>query len=384
LLILLVCLFLFSLSIPLANGQMGGVGYEEPIAFSIRELAGFNRIFHTSPAQQAASESLLDAANAELKLQEAKAIQIGEAYRAIPKDKRTPDAREKFIKEANAAEPDVAASRRKILLDLRAILDQKQDADWPRFQRFLTRARWQAHDTGWGGEKTNLLGLIEKLNLESPDRATLNELLDRYERDLDPLLLELERRYTEKNKAHSEIWQREQKTGVPELDARRIAAADYAAAFHRLTQLNDNFAQRITPLLPETKRTEWRTLYDQSTLTESFGGFWHHVDQAYRSAADMPGLSDDTRDAIRRYLPTYTAPYDDLTAKIAAMERRLRVAGADDHVDTTDWDPFRLRRHDLQSAAQEFLKKLITHAQFDHLVHAYSDSNNSWQDAMVR
>jgi hypothetical protein len=367
--------------IPAANAQFA-IAYEEPIALSPQELAGFNRIFHSTPAQETSAKTLTDAANAELKEQENKAAKIGDAWRALPKDKRTPEGREKLLKDLDAAAPDVAGLRRKLLLDLRALLADKQDADWPRFERFLRRFGWQTK--GWGAEKTNILGLVEKLDLEPPARVALDDLLDHYERELDALLLKLEPQYEAMNKENLAIWSRRQQAGIHDESAPHPAGAEHTATCHRLVQLNDSFSARLRALLPDDKKTAWDQLYQQATLTEAYGLLWRWVDLAIRDSVNLPALSDDRRDKIRAFLPAYTAGYDELTAKIAKMEKLFRAAAPDEHIDTTDWDPSRIRRGNLLSEAQQKLKEILTDAQFDRLIHQWSDQDRAWNDAMIR
>jgi hypothetical protein len=365
-----------------ASGQVG-FAYEEPIALSPRELAGFDRILHSTPAEHTSAQTLVDAANAELKEQETKQGKIVAAWRALPKDKRTPEAHERVIKDVNAAEPDVAGVRRKLLLDMRSLLTQQQDADWPRFERFLRRYAWQTHN-GWGSEQTNLFGLVEELDLDPAARAGLDDLLDRYGRELDAVLVDLEKRHDEMSKKNLEIWTREQQTGVFEADARRAASAEYMATSRRLTQLNDSFSENIRSNIPETKRALWNELYDQATLFEAYGFSWRWMDRAVRDSVNTPSIDDARREAIRTYLRSYTTEYDALTAKIAAMQRKLRAAGPGEQVDLPDWDPTRIRRANLLSEAQQKLKEILTPAQWERMMSTATENEHAWDDAMIR
>jgi hypothetical protein len=341
------------------------VADEVPIALNQQEFAGFERIFFTTGSQPAAAKSLTDGANTILKQRHDDQVKLEKAWQALPMAQHTPEAQQKHLKDLAALEPDAKSARMKLLTDLRALLNEKQKADWPRFERFLRRARWQNDPTGWGAEKTNILALADMLDLDPSARTTLGGALDHYDRELDALLINLESTFEQS---------RTQPAAIPQHDAAR----------RRLTQLNDSHSTCIRALLPESKKPAWDDLYQQATLTETYGLTTRWMDLAVRDAANLRSLTDDQRAQISDYLKTYTTQYDALTAQLAAMERALRTAASTDQPSPPDWDPSRTRRSSLLLEAQQKLKAMLSSTRWDRIVRSASASEQEWDDAMVR
>ncbi len=356
--------------------------YEEPLAITEREIAGFNRLFQTSPAQKEAAQSLADASKTDLKAQEAKQGKIGEAWRALPKERKTTEARERLVKDLNAAEPDTAGARTKLMADLKAILTDQQVPMWKKFEYFLRRERWLTHHFG-SLDHTNLIALVDLLGLAPEDRATIAPVMDRYEREMDAVLTDMEREYAAINKAIGEIFQREQRTGTgTDMEARKAAFSDYAAVHHRMVVLNDDCVRLIAAVVPEGKAKQLRQDYDRMALPESLG--LCAGNEGIRLAPDLKGLDEPTRERIARMVREYSATYDALSSKIEVIERSFRLAQPGATVDTENWDPLRIERGDLQGRTQQTIHDLLTEEQWMTMLRAGDKKEKLWRESMSR
>lgn len=352
---------------------------EEASLLNERERAAFDRIFVTTPDERSAVDALVAAAKARQAQAEREAEHIVNTYSSLPDDQKSPKARAEMIEKLRSVGPDDAALRAQLLKDLRAALTQGQQESWKKFEYFLRREEVLLASSGWGHDHTNLIALVELLDLSPSERSGASGVLDRYERDLDAALAALESAERALREALSKV-----RADGGDIDAARTALIkperDAASA---LAQLNWQYVRRLCAALPEDKGQKLRALYDLVSLPEAFGK--DSADLSIRSAPDLPGLDDTTRESLKQLAAEYSHRYDDLTRKIAAMEKVHRqTEGSDASVDMTQWDPLRIERRQVEADAQKKLKALVTEDQFWGLLKDAQRSVDAEAAKMVR
>jgi Spy/CpxP family protein refolding chaperone len=371
---------LLLLALPAVSSAQGVVGVvdEHPV-LTPHEASAFNRVFSTTPDQQRALQSLLGAAMTQVRDAQSKTAALWEAFRALPEDRRTRAARDELRAKTDALTPDTDALRKTLLADLRALLTAEQDSRWKKFEYFIRRERvLAAHDSGLMRDKTNLLALIDAVPPGPEPGSDLAAFLERYERDLDTILAEIEA-------AEADFYRKldQLRTDGDDPAARQAAVKPYTTAANRLAQFNFQSARRAAALLPPDQATRLRKLYDMVSLSEALGP--NQPDLAIRSAPALPGLTDDNRDKVRRIVAEYAPHYDALSLRIAAMERGLRQRDPTEEVlDRTDWDPVRMERGRLMSETHKKVQALLTPEQFHAMLEEGGRQERAWRVKMSR
>jgi hypothetical protein len=351
------------------------IAYIEPEARLItpHELAAFDRIFSTTPEQQSAERALRDAAAAAIRESEARQRKLGDAYRALPPEQRTPKARQELIERTDALDID-AKTHDGLMADLRALLTGEQESRWKRFEYFLRREHVINAESGWGRDPTNVLALVEAVGVNRDDPA-LAELLDRFERELDAILAEVQA-------AEDALKAKMRATPRDEEGRGKEEQAAFWAVTKRLAQFNHDSVRRIAALLPEQKAAELRRLYDQVSAPEGLGP--QEADLAIRAAPTLHDLDAPTRASVQQIVDEYAPKYDDLSRRIADMERHVRLDPAKPGVDLSQWDPLRMERGSLVSKTHERVRGLLKPEQGNAMMEEGHRQAAEWRAKMSR
>ena len=356
-------------SAPVA-GQAGML-YEEPVLLNEHEVGAFHRIFRTTEAQRGAVAELLAAGMAKIRAGEAEAGRLFEEYRKRPEHERTKQARQEVIEKSAAAQVDVDALRTVLLEDLAALLTTEQMERWRLFEYFRTRERVLYGQSSFVKDRTNLLALIEAVGVKPADHGGLAELLIVFERELDAILVDLEKAEA----AIREAWQQQR-------DASKAEAAYWPIA-RRLAQHNFQHVRRVCAMIPPEECAELRGLYDRVSLEEAYGP--NGADISLRAAPELPGLEEGVREAVRKIVREYAPKYDALTERIAAMEKGVRMRDpSEEGVDQAEWDPVRMERGRVLAEAQRAVQSLLTPAQMEETFVIARRAKREWREKMTR
>jgi hypothetical protein len=360
-----------------AFGQAGN--HEEPLAITELELAGFNRIMGTTPSQHEAAQALADASKAELKQQEAEQAKIGEWFRNKPREQRTREDREKFLREFNAGDPDVAGARTKLFADLKSILTEEQRERWRKFEYFVRRETWRMRPPCVA---VNVIALVDRLALDAGSQGAVADMLERYERELDPLLADGMKAAKETSELVRKVIEHARATQDLDMGDRQRAWDPLRRVNRYIVTLNDDCVRRIAAVIPEEQGKALREAYDRAALPEGLG-----IDggnEAIRLAPDVPGLESATREKIKGMVREYAAKYDALSAKITVIERQLRLAQPGDVIDLTTWDPMRIERSELMGKTHQAIRDLLTTSQQEAMIRAGTKREREWRESMSR
>jgi hypothetical protein len=367
---------LFLVLPPLARAQ---VEYLDPSNRLIapRQLAAFDRILSTTAGQREAVRSLRYAAASEIKSAEDVAVRAFEAHYHQPREKRTAEGLAEVRRTNDEAQHVEERVIRTFWSDLRAILTPEQEALWPKFDRFLRRERTIAPGAGGGVPwAPNLLALLEAVGVQ-PDDPAVAELTDRYDRELDALLAEFEAAKRESNLA----------AGAPDAppgDDRRVTPPTrFWHAIGAVVQFNDQFARRLAGVVPEQKAREFLDLVEKASLPDAYRP-WEQ-DLVNRAALTCDALDAASREAIRPMLDEYTRKFDDLSRRIAEVEREIRITPPDRlKIDRAAWDALRIERTKLAAQIGKKLAETLKPAQMEAIARDGRRAYAAWLEKMSR
>ena len=356
------------------------IAYEEPIPLTELELTGFHRILKTTPVQQTAAKALLDASIAELKTAEGRAAAIGQRYFDLPKERRTPEVRDRMNREQAASAPDVPAARRQLLHDLKALLTAEQLEQWRSFEMFLRRETWRTDSRGIVRHRVNLLALVDALG---PDVVATDSLvaadaaLARYERELDLLIIEADRLEQSLAEAQSKAaaarranHDNPDASNDAQTAALNTAGAEFNAANRRILLFNDSSVEAFGRLLTPEPAAALRVRYKHATLPEAYRP--NATAEAIRLAPRLPGLDEPTRDRLGAVAREFALAYDALCDRIGTMEHAIHRAQPGTKPNLDDWDPVRMKRQELLVQTTERIKDMVTEEQYQAIQRAGS------------
>lgn len=154
------------------------------------DVRAMTDILKLTPDQVAAIKELLRGIRAELEVVERKYSRALAPVedRLWEQTPRGDDARKRSAEIMERHTTDAEKIEKQFFADAMSLLDANQQAEWPRFER----ARRRLLMNWMGGEvaTVDLCRLIRRMELTDEERETVRPLLERYEHDIDALLLE--------------------------------------------------------------------------------------------------------------------------------------------------------------------------------------------------
>lgn len=346
------------------------------------EFAGLHRIMESSKDQRDAVERLVAGIMAELRQSDLKQEEVTEGWRKLPEEKRTAEARAEFIKNLMALNPDTAAMRTQFFRDVRALLTPAQEERWPAYERFLRRERL----LGEGEcrhkplDRTNLLGVIELIEVTPEERAAIAVLLATYEQELDLLLREFEQAAAEVDRKLEEIGPADTEEL---LQRRRAASKPIVDASAKLSPFHCQYVRRISAELAPGRAEAFRKAYERVSLPEAFG-FESQV-VLVQSAPGLAGLDEAKRDRLAHNARELMPLWDQYSLRIATMERGIRpVAPADQAVDMSEWDKVRLERWEKLGEAAKVVQATLSEDEWKRLWEEVNRQERGWKGKLSR
>lgn len=175
------------------------------------------------------------------------------------------------------------------LSDMKVVLNEKQLEKWPKFER--TRRRQSTIGNGlMSGERVDLVKLVDDLKLPAETRASLDEILDQYAVELDPVLVNRNTVYEEFQGKMREL------ISGGDQSAMETAVKKGREASLKVRDTNRKFESQIEPALPDAKRTEFVAAFKRESFPQVYrpSATSRDIDAALK----LEGLNDDQKSAI--------------------------------------------------------------------------------------
>lgn len=278
--------------------EYAGVGHT---LFCEQDIAELDKAAKLSPAQKEATEALMRSAATQARTiygrlmractEKSEALQAKasdpEAYQVAHKEYMS-----EYMRLADAANKEIAAVEREALTDIRNALKPEQiEKGWPAFER--ARRRLMLVNGQWMGLGRNPRAALMAIKPSPADAAAAEEILARYELELDPLLVQrmqaLHRMYTElREKSDYDMsmwqtmWQRPDLLGP------------------KVNKLNVKTAQAIEKALSDEGRKLFLRQRVGVELQHWQGGFQRPAaDERVKQIVRLSSLSDAQRDQVK-------------------------------------------------------------------------------------
>ena len=252
---------------------------------------------------------------------------------------------------------------RAFLGDFRALLTKEQDRNWGAFER-LHRRETEMRLGFLSGERTDLLRLIDEMQLAAEQRTSLKATLDAYE-------LELDRELRNRIKVRESVFER-MNTIVwePEKDAptSRQMVQDVQDAAARVRDLNRKFARVVREGLPPDRVPD----FDGRIRLAEYPDVYRPglTERSLNAAAGFADLTADQRKEFDSIRGAFTDNLARANAELAAAtedsEYSFRLGFPDETRDGR-LSAARKQRAELDRTTLERLKAILSREQADRL-----------------
>ncbi len=360
------------LATPEARAQFGGMmgsGMEIDASVTRRGLDAYAKILGLDADQKDAARELLNGNKAANKT-------LREEFQAKMKA-LTEKAQENqdwsvFQKEMPALGKELGEKVEKVeksfFDDLKALLSPEQEGKWVKVERHRRREQYLMFGLV-SGMSVNLVDALEKSKVDLAKSTELSEIVEKYETDLDRMLVEY------KNYAEGE-----QKKMMDDPQAAMTKwqgfMKDIQDKGRSVRDLHRDFARKMSPLLSDEARATFTSEINRRSFPKVYKP--SYTSQALAAAAAFPDLEAAQKDSVNDLKARYEK---DLTVKNEAWARAIEAqeekAGGKLSVMMNSWgggtegkeavSDARKARKELDDASLDKLKELLKEEQRNKL-----------------
>lgn len=207
----------------------------------------------------------------------------------------------------------VDRQREKFYEDLKLILTEEQNEQWPRFERYQRRVRADDGDfTQVSGSWVDLVELTEELELTPEEQESADPTILRYELELDALILE--RQKTEEDMSEGmldEFGNMDDMEGIVKNIGtfQKIMDTQRKLAF-RSRDVHASFVPQIMAVLPEEKAKKFERTYLRRAFPEVYQR--GNIYEAFDKVDQWEGLSDEDKTRVAELREQYDTEVESL------------------------------------------------------------------------
>lgn len=349
----------------LGGGFGGGMFGGGNPTISSADFARYAQRLNLNDDQQAAAKSLLEGYRAEIKsIDDAVNAKRQEAMEKF-RENRDPAAFDSVRTAGDEANKQKAKVETGFFEDVKSLLSKEQESKWDGVERMHRR------DVGLrvgrlSGERMDVTRLVDELKLDDKALSGLADTLESYESQLDRELAARKKIYDEVQGKIPELMRNQDMDAAQkELDRAREAGL-------KVREINKKFARQIIDALPDNAKPVMALAVKKASHPDVYRDT--PVAQQLAAAEKLTTLDDTQKKAITELKDRSTREINGINDKIAAAaeEVELTVSAADivgrfRGGQPGPADDLRQQRRDLEDAASESLKKILTPAQLDQL-----------------
>jgi len=281
-------------------GMMGG-GMTDSQPISSQDLEKYAKIVNASAVQLDAMKLLHEGYVAQSGEHRAKVQAMVEKTRDEFRESRDPAIWQEMGEKMREMRDASAKIDVQFLDDIKSTLDDKQAVQWARVEK--TRRRDQTLGRGLiSGESVDVIRLVEQLKLNPEQEKAVAPALERYESELDPVLVKRNEVF-EANMGRMQELMQQVMAGNPEEANKKLQEGRDVAL--RVRDVNRRFAREIESMLPaevapkfaeEFRKESFPRIYRQGRATQ----------QMLDAAAKLEDLDATQRKSIEGIAESYT------------------------------------------------------------------------------
>ncbi|MCC6426324.1 MAG: putative nuclear RNA export factor SDE5 [Phycisphaerales bacterium] len=359
------------------RGMMGDM-FSSPV--TTREIDLFTQVAGLTTDQKDTAKTLLEGYQEQFRAKSAKVQKEMEKVREKFQDTRDPSVWQDMRGSMQTFRAERKTMEEQFFSDFKAILTKEQVERWPLIERAHRRSRTMSRGM-ISGERVDLVEIMESSKFPAEVQATVLPALSEYEESLDRELITRNQAYDEVAEAFS---QGSPQDGFAKAQDLMVKGRD---ASMRVRELNRKYARQISDSLPE----EYKTPFDDSVKRASYPDVYRSTDADRMIAAaekftDLDQAQKDSLTALRENRARTLAGINEkLAAAITEREEKFdprqmgqrfgggrggnagRGGGGQGNNADDPIGALRRERRELDNAAEESLKKILTKEQVGRL-----------------
>lgn len=346
-------------------GGMGGRGDMMNASISARDLERFTKMMNLDKDQQEAAKLLFESYQEQFKAKSDPVRAAMEKARADFRENRDPSVWQDIRGQMEKFRPIREEMEKTFLSDVKSVLREDQAANFPKFERALRRGRTLQRGL-MSGERVDLIGIVERVELPDDTKAQLTPILDQYEIDLDRELV-ARTTFQETNMPRmGEMFQGGDMKAMQEMmeKGREISV--------RVRDVNRRYARQIEGLLPEDKRPSFETEVKRQSFPRVYQTT--RVSRMLDSVSRLKDLNDTQMADFTVLRQNYDRDLNAVNDQLAqATEKNEMTITADQLMaafrggDEGPLSELYQKRRQLGQTAEDNLKKILTPEQMEKL-----------------
>lgn len=292
------------------GGMFGGMNQAFDPSVTSQDIDTFTSLFGLDKAQKDAVKQLFDGYQQQFAASAKEMRAKVDAARQEAQDSGDRAAFGEVMTQMTDFRKTKTKMEESFFSDMKVVLSEKQLEKWPSFER--TRRRQSTIGNGlMSGERVDLVKLVDDLKLPPAERTGLNEVLEQYSVELDPVLVNRNTVYEEFQGKMRELFSGGDQSAMEE------AVKKGREASLKVRDTNRKFAAQIEPALPDAKRSEFTTAFKRESFPQVYrqSGTGRDIDAALK----LEGLNDDQKSAIGTIKDGYTR-------ELATLQKELEAA----------------------------------------------------------
>lgn len=359
------------------GGMMGGgmMGMDgNPI--SSQDIEKYVKIAKMTPDQAEAAKTLHAGYVQAMGEQRKKLQDLMEKTREEFRESRDPSVWQEMGEKMAPMRDEAKKLEKSFIDDVKSLLKDDQAAQWGRIEK--SRRREQTGRMSFiSGEAVDLFRVVDSLKLADEQLAPVNPVLERYESELDPVLVKRNEIQDQNMQAMRELMQQVM-SGNSEDANKRLAEAREVS--NRVRDINRKYAREVESLLPADAAPK----FSEEFRKESFPRIYRQPRQAQTAldaALKLEDLDATQRKSLESIQETYKRDTMTLNKKaeeaMEASEQKMTVQGMMGGGMFGQQDPateeLRKQRRELETKTTDAIKQTLTEAQREKLPQPQND-----------
>jgi hypothetical protein len=355
-------------------GGMGGRGQGNDPTYTSKDLERAGEMLGFDASQKEAAKTFLDSYQTAFTEEAGKLQKAIEKAREAMREDNDPSAWDGVRK----AGEEMAVTKKKLdaefVENLQAVCNDDQKAKWPKFERMQRREQGLERGAFLSGERVNVMGILEKMELSTEIKGSLATVLDQYETDLD-------RELVARAKVQEELQADAQKMfgnmrGMRDLQNLDMGKIDELItkgrdASVRVREVNGRYAKQIEGMLPADSRAAFAAEVKKQSFPEVYRQT--RTARSLEAAMGFGDLTADQKTQIEAIKTKYAADLVPMNEKMSEAQAKTEMEMTAEKMMNFMGDQdspvaeLRRKKRELGTAADESLKKILTEEQIKRL-----------------
>lgn len=351
-------------------GMMGGMGGGTTAPVSKGDIDKMAKFLKLSADQQTAANALLDGYLAEFNKKADEFKKLQEDAREQFRQDRDFSVFTDLAPKAEEFRKYRAETETKFMTDVKGVLDKKQVAEWPAYER--SHKREQSMGRGlMSGERADVIAIVERMKLPADAQAKVNPILEAYSIELDKAI-DTRNAVQDKGMANGGVMRNlfnpdggDNSEALKKADAMVKENREAATA---VRDINRKYAKQVESTLGGAEGEKFASEFRKASFPDVYRE--RYIDRAIASAAAMADLQPAQLEGVKALKDQYareSKPIDEAGEKVVedreanfSIANMMAMRGGGGGQNDEKAQEQRRQRRELEDGTLEKLKAILT------------------------